>query len=318
MTGGLARTAALSLSLALAAVGPAFAQSKKAPRKGAPSEPAAPPKVSVSVDSILDRRTTRDFPRSELSVTLKLEGDDAGAVQSARARLTKASDDTGRSLIQSESESRQGSDRWQEAGEGGPPTPRVELASPSRKAKKLAVEGVLETYLPKRDPAGTIRVERVMARKDRPLASPALAAHGIRLRVLSKAGLEKEKKEAEAKKKAQAAKKKKGKEGVEGGLEEMAGAVGDMLTGMFERVFMTAGENDLILKVDDPGKKIFAFDLADAAGAPIRSYGTMEVETYRIVRMLEPISATASLQVRLKTPKSFAEVPFALSDLKLP
>ena len=320
MTGGIRRAAAVSLALALAAAGPGLAQSKKAPKKSAPAEPAAraaPPKVSVSVESILDRRTTRDFPRSEMSVTLKLEGDDAGAVQSARARLTKASDDTGRSLLQSESESLQGSDRWQEAGQLGPPQPRVTLGSPSRKAKILAVEGVLETYLPKRDPAGTIRVERVMAKKDKPLPVPALASRGIRIQVLSKAGLEKEKKQAEAKKKAQAA-KKKGKKGAETGLEEMAGAVGDMLTGMFERLFMTAGDNDLILKVDDPGKKIFSFDLVDAAGVPIRSYGTMEVETYRIVRMLEPIPPIASLQVRLKTPKSFGEVPFTLTGVKLP
>jgi hypothetical protein len=44
----------------------------------------------------------------------------------------------------------------------------------------------------------------------------------------------------------------------------------------------------------------------------------MELEGYRIVRMLEPIPQTASLQVRLKTPKSFGEVPFTLANVKLP
>ena len=320
MTRGLHRTAGVLLALTLAASVPAAAQSRKAPEKSTPSGPSthpAPPKVSVAVESVLDRRTTRDFPRSELSITLKLEGEDAGAVQSARAHLTKAADDTGRSLLQSEAESRQGSDRWEEAREGSPPTPKVDLASPSRKAKNLSVEGVLETYLPSRDPAGTVRIERVMAKKDKPLTAPALASRGIRIQVLSKTGLEKEKKQAEAKKKAQAA-KKKGKKGAETGLEEMAGAVGDMLASMFERLFMTAGDNDLILKVDDPGKKIFSFDLVASDGAPIRSYGTMEVETYRIVRMLEPIPPTASLQVRLKTPKSFGEVPFTLTSVRLP
>jgi hypothetical protein len=320
VTGGLRRPAGVLFALTLAAVVPAIAQSKKVPKGGAQSEPAArtaPPKVQVAVESVLDRRTTRDFPRSELSITFKLEGEDAGAVQSARAHLKKAADDTGRSLLQSEAESRQGSDRWEEAREGSPPTPKVDLASPSRKAKNLSVEGVLETYLPSRDPAGTVRIERVIAKKDKPLTAPALASRGIRIQVLSRAGLEKEKKQAETKKKAQAA-KTKGKKGAATGLEEMAGAVGDMLTSMFERLFMTAGDNDLILKVDDPGKKIFSFDLAASDGAPIRSYGTMEVETYRIVRMLEPIPPTASLRVRLKTTKSFGEVPFALTSVKLP
>jgi hypothetical protein len=322
MTGGPSRAAVglLALTLALFAAAPASAQSKKAPKRSAAQEPAAstaPPRVQVSIDAILDRRTTRDFPSSDLSITLKLEGEDAGAVQSARARLTAASDDTGKSLIQSAAEAMQGADRWEEAREGGPPTPRVHLASPSRKAKSLtAVEGVLETYLPSRDPAGTVKIERIIGKKDKPLTVPALASRGIRVQVISKAGLEKEKKAAEAKKKAEAAKKKQ-KKG-ESGLEEMAGAMGDMLATMFERLFMTAGDNDLILKVEDPGKKIFSFDLVGADGKPIQSYGTMDVESYRIVRMLEPIPPTATLQVRLKTSKSFGELPFTLSNVKLP
>ncbi|HSP94115.1 MAG TPA: hypothetical protein VLU06_06155 [Thermoanaerobaculia bacterium] len=50
----------------------------------------------------------------------------------------------------------------------------------------------------------------------------------------------------------------------------------------------------------------------------IRSYGWMELEGYRIVRMLEPIPRTAALQVRLKTPKSVGEIPFALAEVELP
>jgi hypothetical protein len=324
MSGRSYRAAGVLLALALAAAAPAAAQSKSktAPKKSAPSEAAtraAPPKVQVAIESVLDRRTTRDFPRSELSITFKLEGDDASAVRSARARLTKASDDTGRSLLPSAAEARQDAERWEEAREEGPPTPKVDLASPSRKAKSLtAIEGVLETYLPSRDPAGTVKIERIMAKKDKPLSVPALASRGLRLQVLSKTGLEKEKKQAEEKKKAQAAKKNKGKKGAEAGLEEMAGAMGDALAGMLERLFLSAGDNDLILKVDDPGKKIFSFDLVAPDGAPIRSFGTMDLEGYRIIRMFEPIPQNASLQIRLKTPKSFGEVLFALANVKLP
>ena len=309
------------LALALAAAAPVLAQSKKPGKKSAPPQPiaqAAPPKVQVSLDTILDRRTTRDFPRSELSITFKLEGEDAGAVQSARARVTKAADDTGKSLLQSEADRMQGSDRWQEASDGKPPAPKVDLASPVRKAKTLStVEGVVETYLPSRDPSGTVKIAGVMTKKDKPLAVPALAAQKISLQVLSKAGMENEKKQAEAKKKAQAAKKKE-KKGADGGLEQMGEAMGEMLAASLERLFLSAGDNDLILKVSDPGKKIFSFDLVAADGKPIQSYGTMDMEPYRIVRMLEPIPPTATLQVRLKTPKSFGEVPFALSNVKLP
>jgi hypothetical protein len=44
----------------------------------------------------------------------------------------------------------------------------------------------------------------------------------------------------------------------------------------------------------------------------------MDLDNYRIVRMLEPIPEGASLQVRLKTPRSFGEVPFTLANVKLP
>jgi len=300
------------------AAGSASAQSKKAPTKTSPAEPhGAPPQIQLSVDTLLDRRTTRDFPRSELSITFKLEGGDANAVQSARARLTKADDDTGKSLLLSDANSKQGSENWQEAREGSAPTPKVDLASPSRKAKTLTtVEGVLEAYMPSRDPASTIQIEKITAKKDKPpVAAPALAAQHIRLQVLSKAALEKEK--ADAKAKAQAA-QKKSKKGAQDGLEQMGQAMADALTSMLERIFLTAGENDLILKVDDPGKKIFSLALSAPDGSAIRSYGTMDMDPYRVVRMFEPIPPNASLLVRLKTAKSFGEVPFALANVKLP
>ncbi|HEY6146239.1 MAG TPA: hypothetical protein VIZ69_01020, partial [Thermoanaerobaculia bacterium] len=157
---------------------------------------------------------------------------------------------------------------------------------------------------------------RVVAMKDKPLSLPALAASRIRLQVLSKAGLEKEKKQAEAKNKAKAGSKKGAakKEGLDG----MAEAMADVLVNAMKSLFENVGENDLILKVDDPGKKIFSFDLAAPDGSPIQSYGVTDIEGFRVLRMLEPIPPTASLQVRLKTPRSFGEVPFAFQDVKLP
>jgi hypothetical protein len=306
--------------VAAAAAMPLAAQAKKS----APAAPAAPPKVNVAVDSLLDRRTTSDFPRPSLTVNLNIEGEEARSVASARARVKSAVDDTGKSLVQDPSAQTMtiGGDPWQHARENSPPSVRLELASPTRKAKTLtSLEGVLETYLPTRDPAATVKIDRILAKKDKPLTVPALASQRIRIQVLSKEGLEAEKKRAEAKKKAEAEKKKKAagkKEGFEGMAEAMAEGLADAFGGIFERLFMTVGDNDLILKVDDPGKKLFAFDLASADGKPINSYGTMEMESYRIVRMFEPIPADAALNVRLKTARSFAETPFTLSNVKLP
>ena len=291
-------------------------QDRKASPSGA-SAAAAGPRVQVAVDSLLDRRTTVDFPHSSLTLTLALQGDDAHAVKAARPRVSRAVDDTGKSVAAPSGTTVRGADGWQEARGEGPVSPELDLGSSSRKAKALtAVEGVLDMYLPSRDPAATVKIDRILSRKDKPLAVPALASQSIHLRVLTKAGLEREKKDAEAKKKAQAAKKKGG--GKKDGVEGMADAIADVLVSTIESLFSTVGENDLILKVDDPGQKIFSFDLAAADGTPIQSYATTKLEGFRIMRMFEPIPATATLQVRLKTAKSFVEIPFALADVRLP
>jgi len=314
---GTAPGAAIAVALLLAAAAaPAVAAAKK-PAPAASKPAAAAPKVQVAVDSLLDRRTTSDFPHPSLSLTLTLQGEDALAVKSARPRVTRAVDDTGRDLANPKDAMVSGRDVWQEAHGEGAITPRIELASPARKAKTLtAVEGVVETYLPSRDAAATVKIDRVLAKRDKPLAMPGLAAQGIRIGVLSKAGLEREKKQAEARAKAKSA--KKGKPATKEGLEGVAEAMADVLVTTIQRLFENVGENDLILKVDDPGKKIFSFDLAAPDGSAVQSYGMTDIEGYRILRMLEPIPPAASLQVRLKTPKSFSEVPFAFQDVKLP
>ena len=72
---------------ALLAAAPLAAQSKKPAAKEAPPPP---PKIDVAVEAVVDRRTTSDFPRPSLGVTLSLGGADAAAVSSVRPRVTRA------------------------------------------------------------------------------------------------------------------------------------------------------------------------------------------------------------------------------------
>lgn len=295
----------------LLAAASSFAQTKKP--AAAAAAPGSAPRITVTVASLFDRRTS-GFPSPELSIALALQGEDAKSVLKARARVTRAVDDTGKSLVDVSAQSGHGSTDWQGARENEPPQPRIDLASPARKAKTLtAFEGVLETYSPSRDPAATVTIDRILTRKDKAVADPGLAGQHIKLQVLSKAALEKEKQQAEDKKKAEAAKK-----GAKPGEESVADAATEALLKVFERLFLYVGEHDLVLKVEDPQSKIFSFDLAAADGKPVHSYGTNEVEGYRIVRMFAPIPEGTSLLVRLKTPKASGEIPFAFADVKLP
>lgn len=295
----------------LLAAASSLAQTKKPTSATGAAGPG--PKITVTVASLFDRRTS-GFPSPELSIALALQGEDAGGVLKARARVTRAVDDTGKSLVEASAQRGGESSDWQTSRGSEPPQPRIDLASPARKAKTLtAFEGVLETYSPSRDPAATVTIDRILTRMNKAIASPGLAGQHIKLQVLSKAALEKEKQQAEDKKKAEAAKK-----GAKPGEESVADAATEALLKIFERLFLYVGEHDLILKVDDPQSKIFSFDLAAADGKPVHSYGTNEVEGYRIVRMFAPIPEGTSLLVRLKTLKASGETPFAFADVKLP
>ena len=100
--------------------------------------------LQVSLLKVGDYRSSSGSTRNELDVIFWFNGADADAVKFTRPHLTKAIDDTGRSLMVQDPSGQEG---WQ-YGRGF----EVTLASPARKAKKLVLlEGVVETYLPSVD-----------------------------------------------------------------------------------------------------------------------------------------------------------------------
>jgi hypothetical protein len=246
---------------------------------------------------------------------MKLEGDDALLVQQVKVPVKKAIDDTGANLIRKETSG--GGKEWTPRSGNGDLTANVEMESPARKAKVLnEVSGAITLHMPVRDPKAAVVIPDVLKQVDKPLAIAALTAQKIKLQVTSKEQAEKDKKAAEVKAKAEKAKKAKQKK--TDGMEEMFDAMGDAMGEMFERLFMTAGENDLLLKVSDPGKKVFSYEVIAVDGKVVDSYGTLNLEGYTIVRFFDPLPAGAALRVNLKTPMAFAEIPFEFKEMKLP
>ncbi|MCC6132157.1 MAG: hypothetical protein IT186_19725 [Acidobacteria bacterium] len=290
------------------------AKGKKAPARATPTPAPEPAKVTASLGTVLDRRSAgKPFPGS-LQIVLKLDGEDAETVKQVKAKVKTALDDSGQDLTQKESSGRQ--DQWVPRTLGRPLEANLELASPQRKATAVReLTGTVTLHLPLRDPSATVLIPDVLTRIDKPLDVPALTAQKVKLALVSKPALEKEKQAAKEKEKAKKAKEKK-KKGE--GMEEMFDAMGDAMTEMFERLFMTAGDNDLILKVSDPGKKVFSYDIAGPDGKLVESYGKLDLEGYTILRLFEPVPKGSSLRVNLVTPKAFAEVPFSFSGIKLP
>ena len=86
----------------------------------------------------------------------------------------------------------------------------------------------------------------------------------------------------EAEKKKDAERRKKEAEG-----SGIAGAMVNAFAGLFEGMFGDIGENDVLVRVEDKGKKVFSVDVVDAAGKPVDGMGSMKVGDFWILKFTE-------------------------------
>lgn len=262
---------------------------------------AKPARFTVTAGDVTDRRRN-DGHFASLEIQLKLAGEGVEAVQGGRALVRKAVDDTGRNLLQ---ENMQPPDFQKPTGEGL--ALKIDLKNPARRAGALKeISGQVELFLPERDAASTVRVEKFLSRLDRPVTSPALKAAGAEVMVVSRKLYDEEKKKDEER-------RKKESEGA-GLAGAMAEAFGTLFSGMFGEI----GENDLLIKVDDKNSKVFAIEAADAAGKKIDHRGAMQTSGFWILSYGEKLPPDATLKVYLMTPKALVSTPFSLKDVALP
>jgi hypothetical protein len=262
----------------------------------------APAGITVGVGDITDRRRN-DNVFSGLEVELKLAGESADGVRGARAVVQKATDDTGRSLLKDSEKTPD----FEKASGDAPPTLKLDLRNPARRATKIKeISGQVELFLPARDSGSTAKVDRFQAGMDKPISAGPLKAAGAEVTVVSRKTYDAEKKKDDERKK---------KEAESAGI---AGAMVSVFSGLFEGLWGDIGENDVLIKVDDKGKKVFGVDVYDAAGKKIDDSGSMTIGSFRILKFTEKLPADASLRIYLMTPKSMVTAPFNLKDVALP
>ncbi len=280
----------------LAVLGLAAAQILAA---AAPSKPSA---IGVTPGDVTDRRRN-DNSFAGLEIELKLTGEAAGGARGARAVVQKAVDDTGRNLVK---EGGRPAEFEKSSGEGSPAL-KLELRNPARRAKSVReISGQVEVFLPDRDPAAVASADRFLSRMDRPIAASALKAAQTEATVVSRKTYDAEKKKDDERKK---------KESESAGL---AGAMVSAFSGLFEGLFGEIGENDLLIRVNDPGKKVFGVEVFDAGGKRIDDSGSMKVGDFWILKFTEKLPADASLRIYLMTGKALVTAPFSLKDVALP
>ncbi|HSD72612.1 MAG TPA: hypothetical protein VLE54_07470 [Thermoanaerobaculia bacterium] len=268
----------------------------------APAGSAGKSGLVVSAGDVTDRRRN-DNVFASLEVELKLTGEASAGARGARATVEKAVDDTGRNLIKEKSDS---NDFTKSSGDG-PPALKVELRNPARRASKVReLTGRVEVFVPERDASAEARIAKFASQMDRPIASPALKAAGAQVTVVSR-------KTYEAEKKKDAERRKKEAEGA-----GIAGAMANAFAGLFEGLFGDIDENDVLVRVDDKGKKVFSVDVLDGAGKPIDGMGSMKVGDFWVLKFSEKVPADAGLRISVMTPKSLVTENFALKDIALP
>jgi hypothetical protein len=138
----------LTLLLAAAAADPA-------------TVPAAAADLQGQVSDVTDTRSLSSSSTG-LAIEVRLSGAALAGAEAFRTTLQRASDDTGRSLIPAKAAPAE----FTTIEAGSPPQARLalKLASPARKAYTVGpMAGVLELYVPARDPASVITVPQVAA-----------------------------------------------------------------------------------------------------------------------------------------------------------
>lgn len=272
--------------------------------------------LRVSAGTIEDRRTTGQF-FGGLEIELKLTGDDLADAKAARLLLKTAVDDTGRDLMP---EKRDDPD-FQKAFGSSLPDLKAALKNPARAAGAVKeISGEVQLFIPGRDPASTVVVDKLATRWDKAVASPALKTQKIEVRVVSakahraeaqkgQAEMEKEmeKRKAEMEKEAKAA--GEDPEAIEALMELAQGFLGMM---------GEVGDNDLILRIKDAENRLLEVEVTDKSGQPISSQGTMTSGELRIMNFPEKLPPDAKLKFLLKTKKAIVATPFSLKEVALP
>lgn len=272
--------------------------------------------LRVSAGTIEDRRTTGQF-FGGLEIELKLTGDDLADAKAARLLLTKAVDETGRDLLPE----KRGDPDFQKSFGSSLPDLKASLKNPARTAGAVKeITGEVQLFIPGRDPASTVVVDKLATRMDKTVASPGLKAQKIEVRLLSPKAYRAEVKKGQAEMDKEMEKRK-------AEVEKEAAAAGEdpkavdalmelakSLMGMMGDV----GDNDLIFRIKDAESKLLEVEVTDKAGERISSQGSMTSGELRVMNFSEKLPADAKLRFLIKTKKSLVAAPFSLKDVALP
>jgi len=276
--------------------------------------------VKVVAGDVKDTRRTDGF-FSKLEIDLKFSGGPLVGAKGFRALLTRAVDDTSKSLI---SDKKSDIDFSEIDSDDQVNKVGVELQNPTRKATTVKeLSGTLEIFDPRKDPKAIVTLPNFQRGLGTPIVNPALKAAGIEITVWNKPIFDARKKAEEERLKKEVEAKTK-KAGQTGSLSDAAEAIGQGLMGIFGSLmssFATMEENDIALSITDPQSKIVSVEFEDTTGKKINRGGRTTIggnPKTMIIGFEAKIPPTARLRLFVLTPGSVVKTPFKLADIQLP
>jgi hypothetical protein len=282
--------------------------------------PCAFGQVNVLVGDVKETRRSDGF-FNKLEVDIKVFGDLITEVKGIRVNVARAVDGTGKNLI----DPKQSATSFDDVDTSDSESLKVtlELKQAARRAIAVTeISGVLELFVPGRDPAATVTLADITKAQGGQVRNAALGAAGVDLTVWNKQQYDAQRKTEEERIKKQIEEKKKS------GTPEEQAEIGEALANGLMKIFgglfnaMTdMSENGVALQVSDKQRKVIKIEFEDAEGKPISSQGrtTMGSDPKTMIfDFSEKLPDTARIKVYLLTPRSVVKSPFRLSNVPLP
>ena len=268
--------------------------------------------VTVEVDDVTDNRLGGEFAGA-LELRVKLNGNGLDKAAAARIIVKDARDDRGTSLVR-KNDPPDFTPREYNSG-----TLQVSVAQPARAATSVKIKGVVELYVPGKDPNATVKIDKALGKLDAPLSHKALKAAKLEITPLSRDKYVKTLESRKLDEQKIAAIRAEGKaRGVpEKEIELMIG-----LAQALQSTDADTPANAVILSgTDEDFDRVFRIDVLGADGKPMdvpaRSTSTQGNDAIMTLSPREDPPANASLQLQLLTDKSRMSVPFEL-NVELP
>lgn len=271
--------------------------------------------VKVEVDEIVDNRVGAEMFSGSLQLRVKLAGTGLDKAVAARVVIKDARDDRGTLLINEKGEEPPDfMGREYNNGLVG-----ISLRTPARAATSVRMKGVVELYVPSRDPNSKVKIEKALARLDAPLSNKALKAAKIEITPLSPAGYAAKMKDRTLDDEEIA---KIRAEGVARGVSEKEIELVIGLAKVLESTDTPPAEGTVILSGEEGDfDRIFSIEILGADGKPVdlpeRSSSTRGTDTLMTLVPRAPLPANAALELALLTDKSRVTFPFELT-IELP